>query len=71
MVFTAAQTAAFFEQADQMCIPRPTVNQLAVEGIVTVQDLEEFDDDSLDTLSARHKSAPGWVTSTRFIYHTT
>jgi hypothetical protein len=59
MVFTAAQTAAFFEQADQMCIPRPTVNQLAVEGIVTVQDLEEFDDDSLDTLSANLRKPAG------------
>ena len=59
MVFTAAQTAAFFEQPDQMCIPRPTVNQLAVEGIVTVQDLEEFDDDSLDTLSANLRKPAG------------
>jgi len=59
MVFTAAQTASFFEDADQMSIPRQTVIQLAVEGIVMVQDLEEFDDDSLDTLSANLRKPAG------------
>jgi hypothetical protein len=40
MVFTAGQTTAFFEHAEQMGIPHATVIQLVVEGIDEVQDLE-------------------------------
>lgn len=43
MVFTNAQTTAFFQDANQMAIPARTVTQLATEGIVTVDDLGEFD----------------------------
>jgi hypothetical protein len=47
MVLTAAQTTAFFENDDQMAIPHGTVVQLAQEGIDTVDDLLDFDKDSL------------------------
>ena len=38
MVLTAAQTTAFFENADQMGVQHATVVQLALEGIQTVDD---------------------------------
>ena len=50
MVFTAAQTTAFFENADQMGIPHVTVVQLQQEGIATIDDLADFDKDSLQQL---------------------
>ena len=43
MVFTTAQTVAFFENPNQMAIPRATVAEVANEGIVTVVDLADFD----------------------------
>ena len=43
MVLTAGQTTAFFEQAAQMGMPRPTVIQLRDEGISTADDLIDFD----------------------------
>ena len=51
MVFTAAQTTAFFEDAAQMGIPHETVLQLVLEGIDTVDDLANFDKDSLQQLA--------------------
>ena len=51
MVLTASQTAAFFEHEDQMGIPRETVLQLALEGIVSVTDLAEFNRDSIQRLA--------------------
>ena len=47
MVFTAAQTAAFFTGANQMAIPNETVAALVNEGITSVDDLIDFDKDSL------------------------
>jgi hypothetical protein len=43
MVFTAAQTTAFFEAQDQMGLTASTRVQLQTEGLITVGDLEEFD----------------------------
>ena len=51
MVFTAAQTTAFFEGADQMAIPNATVIELANEGIQTATDLSEFDKTSIEAIS--------------------
>ena len=48
MVFTAAQTTAFFEDADQMAIPHATVVQLSTEGIDDVEGLRDFDKDNLN-----------------------
>ena len=51
MVLTAAQTAAFFEDAAQMGIPHETVVQLEQEGIDAVDDLADFDKDTLQQLA--------------------
>ena len=58
MVFTAGQTTAFFENADQMGIAHATVVQLVNEGIDEVQDLAEFDQASL-TQVADNLRRPG------------
>ena len=47
MVFTIAQTTAFFEAADQMGIPGDTRVQLGEEGIEAVSDLSDLDKDTL------------------------
>ena len=51
MVLTQAQTQAFFENAAQMGIPHNTVVQLQTEGISAVDDLEDFDKDSLQQVA--------------------
>ena len=48
---TAAQTAAFFQDADQMGIPAATVAQLALEGMDTVESLADFDKETLSQLA--------------------
>ena len=58
MVLTNAQTTAFFENANQMAIPHATVMQLRNEGITAVDDLEEFDADSLAQI-ANNLRRPG------------
>jgi hypothetical protein len=58
MVFTIAQTTAFFEAADQMGIPPDTRVQLANEGIDAVSDLSDFDKDTL-TQVADNLRRPG------------
>ena len=52
MVLTAAQTTVFFENADQMAIPNATVLQLVAEGINTVDDLSEFDKDTIQQIAS-------------------
>ena len=47
MVFTAIQTTAFFTEAGQLAITLDTRAQLAMEGIETVDDRADFDDESL------------------------
>jgi hypothetical protein len=51
MVLTAAQTALFFENAAQMAIPNATVVELVNKGINTVDDLSEFDKDTIDQIA--------------------
>jgi hypothetical protein len=51
MVLTAGQTTAFFENAAQMAIPHDTVLELVNEGINTVDDLAEFDKDTIDQIA--------------------
>ena len=43
MVFTAAQSNAFFTTAGQMSLPARTYDKLADEGITTPEDLHDFD----------------------------
>ena len=42
MVITAAQTTAFFENAEQMGIPAATRARLQQEGITMIRDLLDF-----------------------------
>ena len=58
MVLTNAQITQFFEAADQMGIPNETVVRLQAEGITTVDDLVDFDKDTLQT-AADNLRRPG------------
>ena len=51
MVLTNAQTSAFFQNATQMAIPVATVLQLQQEGIISVDDLAEFDKTSISQIA--------------------
>ena len=61
MVLTAAQTTAFFEGQDQMGVPHPTVVQLAQEGITAVDDLADFEKESLQQLADNLRRPGGRV----------
>jgi hypothetical protein len=61
MVLTAAQTTAFFESDDQMGIPNATVIQLQNEGISTVDDLNDFDKDTLQQVADNLRRPGGRV----------
>ena len=61
MVLTAAQTANFFEQANQMAIPLATLIQLGNEGILTVGDLVDFDKDSLAQIASNLRRPGGRI----------
>jgi hypothetical protein len=58
MVLTAGQTTAFFESADQMAIPNATVLQLVAEGIDSVDDLAEFDKDTIYQIASNLRRPP-------------
>jgi hypothetical protein len=58
MVLTVAQTTAFFEHADQMAIPNATVVQLVAEGINSVDDLSEFDKDTIQQVASNLRRPP-------------
>ena len=47
MVWTANQLTAFFEDPAQMCVPHETRNALQAEGMITIEDLSEFDKESI------------------------
>ena len=61
MVLTANQIQAFFTEADQMGIPQPTVIQMQTEGITTVDDLKDFDKDSLHQMADNLRRPGGRV----------
>jgi hypothetical protein len=61
MVLTNAQTTAFFEQDAQMGIPNETVIQLQAEGISTVDDLIDFDKDTLQQVADNLRRPGGRV----------
>ena len=65
MVFTAAQTTAFFEDAGQMA-PHATVTQLLTEGIDSVDDLADFDKDNLSQVATNLRRPPGGVAAFTF-----
>jgi hypothetical protein len=61
MVFTAAQTASFFQEPTQMGIANATVIQLRVEGIDTVADLLDFDKETIVQIAANLRRPSGRV----------
>ena len=61
MPFTAAETIAFFEGAAQMAIPQSTRLRLQVEGLASVDDLLEFDEETLKQLTENLRKHGGFV----------
>jgi len=61
MVLTEAQMTSFFKQEAQMGIPNATVVQLRAEGIETLDDLADFDKDSLQQLADNLQRPGGCV----------
>ncbi len=61
MPLTAAQTTLFFEDAAQMGIPNATVVQLQTEGIDTVDDLADFDKDTIEQIAANLRRPAGSI----------
>ena len=51
MVFTAAQTTAFFTDPSQMALPRATRDAIGEEGLNDIDDLVEFDSDSMKQIT--------------------
>jgi hypothetical protein len=69
MVLTAAQTTQFFEAADQMAIPNATVLELVNEGIDTVDDLAEFDKETIDQIANNlRRPAVAPAAGTHFVF---
>ena len=66
MVLTAAQTNTFFTDAGQMGIPAATVTQMANEGISTVDDLIDFDKDTIDQMANNLRRPPGGAAAFAF-----
>jgi hypothetical protein len=58
MVMTANQTKAFFEANTQVAMPNATIIQLQAEGISTVDDLLDFDKETLQQV-ANNLRRPG------------
>jgi hypothetical protein len=67
MVLTTAQTTSFFEGADQMAISNATVLELINEGINTVDDLSEFDKDTIVQIAYNLRQPPA---GTPFVFGT-
>ena len=61
MPLTAAQRNAFFEEAAQMGIPNVTVVQLQAEGIASVEDLGDFDKETIEQIAANLRCPTGRV----------
>jgi len=61
MPLTAAQTTALLEQDTQMGIPHATVVQLQQEGITIVDDLIDFDKDTIEQIAANLRRPAGRV----------
>ena len=61
MVFTATQKTAFFAEAGQLAIMLDTRTHLAKEGIKTVDDLDEFDDESLKQITDNFRRPGGRI----------
>jgi hypothetical protein len=61
MVLTVAQTAVFYEQDAQMGIPNATVIQMQTGGINTVNDLADFQKDTIEQIAANLRRPAGRI----------
>lgn len=61
MVFTAAQTTYFFEDADSMALPHDSYVAAQNEGITAVDDLKEFDAESLKMVAESLRNPGGRI----------
>ena len=61
MVLTAGQTATFFHEEAQMGIPYETIAQMQAEGITNVQDLADFEKESLQQLADNLRKPGGRI----------
>ena len=61
MVLTAAQVTLFFEDAAHMAIPANTRAQLQQEGIITVEDLSDFDVSELKQIAENLRKPAGRI----------
>ena len=52
MPLTAAQRTAFFDNAAQMGIPNMTVVQLQAEGLDGIEDLADFDKETIKQIAS-------------------
>ena len=64
MVLTATQVIAFFEAANQIAIPYETRLQLQSEGMLDLNDLVDFDEDSIKSISKNLRRPGGRVPDT-------
>jgi hypothetical protein len=59
MPLTAAQVNAFFEDVAQMRIPNATTIQLQEEGVLNVDNLVDFDKDTVEHIAANLQRPAG------------
>jgi hypothetical protein len=61
MPLTAAQRTVFFEEDAQMGIPNRTVIQLQTEGLSGIEDLEQFDKETIEGIASNLRRPVGRV----------
>ena len=61
MVFTAAESVAFYMDDDQMAMHADTMTQLSVEGIDEVEDLADFEEESLKQVAENLRRPAGRI----------
>ena len=61
MVLSANATASFFEQDQQMGLPHDTVVRLQAEGIVSINDLAEFDSEAWKQVADNFRKSGGMI----------
>ena len=67
MSITGAQRKIFFKANYQMAIPRPTLVQLRNEGITMIDDLGEFDKDTLQQIADNLQRPGGRVPDPNYV----
>ena len=67
MPITVAQTKLFFEANNQMAILQPTLAQLQNDGITMVDDLAEFDKETLQQIADNLRRPGGRVPDPNYV----